>query len=331
MEPCFNYNGILDGKYILVKEIDSSISSTTYKVFDSTTEKKFLVKIFNENKTQINTEVEMYRRISRNESPLFLKYINSSSGDLIMDDIRLFDKKYIVFENATKGDLLQLINLKSRGLGEKFSKIFFAKFLKAVHILHKIGICIKNIDMKNILLDGDNFELKLTNFEFSSFFINEIGKKILLKEKFRIFQNAAPEVMKGKYYDAEKADIFALGVFLFSLITGFYGPKGAKTKHSSFDINEKLYKFIKNKNESFWNLLETNYNIKFSPEFKKLFVKMVDINPKNRPTIEEIFNDEWMKEIINLNENELKTYEQELINEFKSRYELFSLIISNGD
>ena len=58
---------------------------------------------------------------------------------------------------------------------------------------------------------------------------------------------------------------------------------------------------------------------------------MVDINPKNRPTIEEILNDEWMKEIIDLSENELKTYEKELINEFKSRYELFSLIISNGD
>lgn len=33
----------------------------------------------------------------------------------------------------------------------------------------------------------------------------------------------------------------------------------------------------------------------FSPEFKDLFVKMVSLDPKNRPTIEQILAHPWMQ------------------------------------
>jgi serine/threonine protein kinase len=242
-----------------------------------------------------------------------------------MDEIKEYKKNYILLEFATKGNLLDYVNLKRKGFNEKISKIIFAKILKAVEILHELGICIKKIDLQNILLDGENYDIKLSNFELSSFFINKNREKKLLKEKVNTFQNVAPEVIKGIPYDGEKADIFSFGVLLLSLMTGYYGLKGTKTNHSSLDINEKLYKFIKNnKIDSYWKLLEKSTGINFSSEFKKLFIKLVAINPKERPTIEEIINDEWMKEINNLSENELKNYEQELINELKSRNEILN-------
>ena len=46
---------------------------------------------------------------------------------------------------------------------------------------------------------------------------------------------------------------------------------------------------------------------------------MVSYNPHERPTIEEIYNDEWMKEIRDLNEEEFKEYENEFIKELKKR------------
>ena len=61
--------------------------------------------------------------------------------------------------------------------------------------------------------------------------------------------------------------------------------------------------------------------VKFSPEFKDLFEKMVAFKPSQRPTIKEILNHDWMKEITNLNEEEFKKYEEDLIIELKEREE----------
>ena len=333
MEPCSNYLGMLDRKYILVKEIDSNSKSTTYKAFNSFTEKEFLAKIINKNDILLNTEIKISKKISENGYPFFLKYINSSRGDFIMDEIKEYNINYILFEYANKGNLLQYVNIKRRGFDEKICKVIFAKILKAIQVLHGLGICVKNIDLKDILLDGEIYNLKLSNFEFYSFFNNEKGEKILIKEKVKIghnIQNMAPEVGKGIPYDGEKADIFSLGILLFSLITGFNGLKGTKASHSSFDINEKLYMLLKkNKIESFWNFLEKKMDFTFSSEFKKLFIKMVAINPDERPTIGEIYKYEWMNEINKLSEKEIKIYEQDCINELKNRNEILNLLISS--
>lgn len=325
MEPCLNYLGLLDNRYILVKELESSNLSSTYKVFDSFTEKDLIAEIFNENRKSFHSEIEINQKISRNESPFFLKYINSSSGPFVMDEIKEYNQCYILFEYATKGNLLQYVNLKRRGFEEKISKVIFAKILKSVQLLHGMGICMKKIDLSDILLDGDNYDLKLSNFELSSFSINQNREKILLKEKVKSFQNVAPEVIKGIPYDGEKADIFSLGLLLFSLITGLYGFKASNIHHSCSDLKEKLFKHIKmSKVESFWTLLEKIKGIQVSKEFKKLFIKMVAINPKERPTVGEIYNDEWMNGLNNLSENELKICEQKLINDLKSRNEILN-------
>ena len=57
----------------------------------------------------------------------------------------------------------------------------------------------------------------------------------------------------------------------------------------------------------------------FSPEFKDLFKKMVAYKPSDRPTIEQILNHDWMKEVTNLNEVDFKKYEDSLITELKKR------------
>ena len=45
---------------------------------------------------------------------------------------------------------------------------------------------------------------------------------------------------------------------------------------------------------------------------------MVAYDPKERPTIEEIYNDEWMKEIRDLDDTEFQKCEEELNEMLKS-------------
>ena len=56
-----------------------------------------------------------------------------------------------------------------------------------------------------------------------------------------------------------------------------------------------------------------------SQELKDLYIKMVAYNPLERPTIEEIFNSPWMKEIRDLNEEQLNQLEDEIREDFMKR------------
>ena len=56
-----------------------------------------------------------------------------------------------------------------------------------------------------------------------------------------------------------------------------------------------------------------------SQELKDLFIKMVAFKPNERPTIEEIFASPWMKEIRDLNEEQLAQLENEIREDFLKR------------
>ena len=58
-----------------------------------------------------------------------------------------------------------------------------------------------------------------------------------------------------------------------------------------------------------------------SKEFKKLFEKMVSFKSLERPSIEEILDSEWMKEIKNIEKDEkkLKDLELEVYKDFLER------------
>jgi len=325
MEICSHYFGLLHNKYILVFELVIDILTTIYKAIDSFTHKKYVVKVFDKYDSSMEEEIKINKIVSESNNPFFIKYIDSSSGYLVIDNIEEY-KYYIVFENASKGDLLKYINNKN-GFPEKVCKFIFYKILKAIQSLHKLGISHRNIKIDNIFLDGNNYDIKIGDFSLATLFNNEKGEKILLKKVIKTTNYTAPEIIMEHPYDGEKVDIFSLGVLLFHLRTGSYGFKDANINCKSLNINEKLYRLIKNKKfDTYWKFMEKILELKeLSQEFKKLYFKLVSFNPKERPTIEEIFNSCWLKEINDLSEEELKTYEKELIDELKKREEILNI------
>ena len=121
-------------------------------------------------------------------------------------------------------------------------------------------------------------------------------------------------------YKGVESDIFSLGVVLFNLMTGKVGFLTSKK-------NDNYYKLIINNNgndELYWETIKTQIKKEFSKEFKELYFQMVALNPSERPSIENILNSNWLKEINNLNEeeenkleNELQEYLEELYKEIK--------------
>ena len=122
----------------------------------------------------------------------------------------------------------------------------------------------------------------------------------------------------------EKKLIFlSTGVLIFNILTGKIPFPIAKVYNEGSKI-KLLYRFIKEKDEkNYWETLKEEGIDGLSPEFKDLFLKIVAFEPSERPTIKEILNHDWMKEVSNLNEEEFKQYEEDLISELKEREENF--------
>ena len=319
-----NELGILDNRYILLKELGSGGTSNVYKIKDSTNNKVYALKILREDKQYeniIENEININKMIAPLNNPFFVKYISSSTGFLIKGEAKSLNP-YIIFELCSKGNPISYLNYNETGFEEKLCKIIFYKILQIIKSLHKIGICHRDLKLDNFLLDGDCFNIKLGDFGFSSVIVRKKnGKPKKLKGDLGTEQYKAPEIFIPNFYDGEKVDIFSLGVILFNLRTAKFGFLKAQYVNYAPNLIEKLYNFIMEKKiETYWKILEINHNIKgLSEQFKNLYIKMVSFNPKERPTIEEIYNDEWMKEIRDLNEEEFKVYENELIKELKKR------------
>ena len=105
----FFHLGLLDNRYILLKEVESSFISTIYIASDSLTNQIRLVKIFHKKYASFVKEMELNTKIHTQENPFFIKYIISSSGPFISDDIEKYYVSYIILEFAIKGDLLNML------------------------------------------------------------------------------------------------------------------------------------------------------------------------------------------------------------------------------
>ena len=311
-----DYFGVLNCQYILMHEIGDGGSSKVYKSFDYFTEEEYAIKVFDDTSSSMEREILFNKIITRSQSPFFVKYISSSSGYLVTDKTHYF-KNYIIFELASKGDIFEYINCGAKGFSEQNCKVMFYKIIIPIQALHKMGICHRDIKPQNILLFGDNFEIKICDFGLSSIIYGKSGKN-LIRGIVGTKGYQAPEIIKGKDYDGEKADIFSLGVLLFNLLNGIPPFITAEIINKGI-IQEQLYKYINKNSDLYWKTMRLTG---LSLEFKKLFIRMVAYNPNKRPTIKEILSDDWLKEITNLKPNEFKIYEENLIKELKKREEI---------
>ena len=327
---CSSQFGILDDRYEIIDTIDDEKDekkAIIYRVKDIQDNKEYALKLFKNSKAYMN-EKTINEKIDNAKSSSFIKYITSSVGYLIRDQ----EKErfpYIIFELSLKGNLLSYISCNGTNLGldERNCKILFHQIISVVKDLHKLDIFHLDLKLENLLFVGDNFTVKLCDFGISTKVPrNPNGELYKIRGRCGTPEYMAPEVHKKDPYNAEKVDVFNLGIILFTLRLG-----GKCFQSTKCDKNNKckdgLYNFIKEKNYiDYWKKIHSLYgDIELSEQFKKLYTRMVAFDPEERPTLEEIYDFEWMKEIKEIkdsNPKELKNYEDDLIEELKRREQI---------
>ena len=305
---------ILNDRYIIKEELGNGVTSVVYKVEDMLTKEIKAAKIYGYGYNyEFEREVKIMKKISEINSSSNIKYFESGFGYLRKREKNL-QKMFIILEYGNKGSLLNATFKTKDGFSEDVSKFIFSLGLNAVEGMHKNGFCHRDIKPDNMLFVGDNYDLKLCDFGYSKKFLDKNNQKIALKKKVGTLCYCAPEIIEGKNYDGEKIDIFSLGTLLFALMTKKIGFTEAKK-------NDPLYRYIRiKKYDKYWEILEQKHEVKILPEkFKKLFVKLVAYDPNERPSFDEIRKDEWMQEFFKLNEEQLNSLRNKMINEIDKR------------
>ena len=127
------------------------------------------------------------------------------------------DVIFIVMEMAKNGELFDIISDTGK-FSEKTARYFFKKLINAVFYLHNsAGICHRDLKPENILLDS-NFNPKIADFGFSTPIVGQKGNGKLNSYKGTLGY-MPPEQHAKKAYSGKQADLFAMAVVLFMMIT----------------------------------------------------------------------------------------------------------------
>ena len=305
--PKLNSFGTLDNKYNLLEKLNNDSETIIFKVLDNETNEIKVAKIFSENKIlNYKKEINIIKKIG--DSPFIIKYYCWGEGPLKIDGMDTEMKKYIILEYA-EGSIFKFIEALDSGFSENTCKFIFYQLILAIKNLHERGICHRDIKLENLLFVGNEFSLRLCDFDMSTSFIDK-RNKIKLYERVGSPFHYPPEIIVGKLYDGEKIDVFCAGVSLKTLMTrkfGFYEASRA----------DDLYKFISRKRyNEYWEKVDKNNTL--SKEFKELYIKMVAYNPRDRPSLDDILNCEWLKNIKNASEDELINIKKGMIEELRN-------------
>lgn len=110
------------------------------------------------------------------------------------------------------GDLYAWVCNNGR-IQERVSRQIFKQMVDAVEYCHSVGICHRDLKLENFLLDVKQMRVVLIDFGFAT--------KLTTDGIFNDFPGspayACPSILKGRPYDGRSADIYALGVVLYTM------------------------------------------------------------------------------------------------------------------
>ena len=283
--------------YIINQKLGSGGQANVFLVTKVGTEETYAAKVFKSNTDAINNEIYFLQVLNENNNPYIINLIESGEGEIVRNNRKTKISKYLIMENASNGNIFDYILCKKSGLGELHSKVIFQKILKGFECCHEHNICHRDIKLENLLLD-DEYTPKICDFGLACLNASNLTKDCGTK-------NYKPPEINGKNkYDGFKVDTFYLASALMILTTGLPGfllPN--KNDGYFFDI-------MNENSESYWNKIDGQLGITLSKEFKELYFKMISYKPEKRPTIKEILNDIWFKEINDMKKNNQENLEK---------------------
>ena len=180
---------------------------------------------------------------------------------------------FIVTEYCGGGEIFKKIAEEIDHFEEAQACKIFGQILSGLEYMHNNYIAHFDIKLENMIFD-EYGDAKLTDFGLSKSF--EGGIKFSKTGGSPMY--AAPEVFKGIEFKGNIADIWSMGICLYLMVCGDFPFNGEESR----DLVREIVK----KNVDVPDFV--------SPLFKDLIYKILEKNPDNRLTIQQIKEHPWM-------------------------------------
>ena len=220
------------------------------------------MKIVNKKLASSSNEIEILRKISHPN---------------IVNIFEIFEDKkkyYIMSEFCDGGELFSAISEKGFFTELEANKLI-KQILQTVNYLHSNNIVHRDLKPENIMLMANGKDLKVIDFGTAV----ELPKKKKLTKFIGTAYYIAPEVIQQNY--DEKCDIWSCGIILYILLCG-YPPFNGPSNNDIYSAIQHSKLLFKKEN---WQDV--------SKEAISLIKKMLEKNPRKRPSAEECLNDRW--------------------------------------
>jgi len=252
-----------------------------YLTYSHTEKKQYIMKIFPYDKAtnKINPQFTKEADLALFNHPNIINIVHVEPHQSIVQNGRQKHISYLLFEMSSMGTFRDLMLKKKIFKDEMLVRTYFHHLIEGITCLHYHGIAHMSLKLDNLIL-GDDFQLKITGFDF-----------IIKQPDFQIPKNNNEEISPHpRNTEPYSHDIFAAGVILFILVIGH---------HPFIELNDqpnfKLEDQLKYDPDGFWKTHQAlNKKVEFlSKDLKDLFIQMMDSDIRKQATLEEIKNNKW--------------------------------------
>ncbi|KAL4781589.1 hypothetical protein BJX76DRAFT_350075 [Aspergillus varians] len=139
---------------------------------------------------------------------------------------------YLVLEYVEGGELFDYVS-NHGPLPEEEAVRLFRQIIAGLGYCHRFSICHRDLKPENILLDGEH-NVKLADFGMAA--LQPAGH--WLNTSCGSPHYAAPEIIYGRKYRGDRADIWSCGIILYALLTGFL-PFDGGDLHTTLQLVRK--------------------------------------------------------------------------------------------
>ncbi|CAH2008396.1 unnamed protein product [Acanthoscelides obtectus] len=216
--------------------------------------------------------------------PRELKIVANIKHPNIVQVYQVIDTKqsvYMLMDFCEKGDLLEYIRMHGPFAVEKCKSIF-KQVVDAVHYLHNLDVAHRDIKCENVFLTQKG-SAKLGDFGFSRYCKDKAGEDLMSNTFCGSKAYAAPEILRGQFYDPKKYDIWSLGVVLYVMLTATMPFDDTRPKQM---LKSQLSNSIK-RVTAFWDDCPKNV--------KDLQVALLEQDVKQRIDIANVVEHSWFK------------------------------------
>lgn len=256
------------GKYQLGESIGSGSFSSVVIAIDTETNTKFVAKIIKKDRIINKEDEERFQR--EINAMVYLRHDNVITlRDFFSDNMNF----YLIEDYCCGGELFEFI-IKEQKIDEFTAAIILNQILDAVEYCHQHGVAHRDLKPENVLIT-EFPKIKVADFGLCGY---------IQQDKMKTFCGSpcysAPECLCRVKYDGSKADIWSMGIILYSMVTG------------EFPWN------ITNTSMMLRQILKASFYIPeyLSPEIVDLLSNILQPHPSKRYSISDIRNHVWMKQ-----------------------------------